>query len=92
MPTKPTNTSLPVHPIRAFTWQGKEGVTEVSSLKLRYWDRVWSDSADLGFLVQGEQLAMKLFVYTRDIRGSEGELAAWEFASNDGFTVRIFND
>lgn len=81
---------IPTHPGRTFTWTGKKGVVEASTLGRGYTGRVWQDSCDVGFHVQG-RTELKLFVYagalshTNDI----SDVYAHRYVSQDGFSVDV---
>lgn len=81
---------IPTHSGRTFTWTGKRGVTEASTLGRGYTGRVWRDACDVGFHVQG-RTGLKLFVYqgalahTNDIT----DVYAYRYVSEDGFSVDV---
>jgi len=85
--------SIPVHNALAFTWAGTVGVADVSDLPEHFYSRVYKDACDIGFYVRSERTGrFLLFTETARMEASEGELAGWVFTSDDGFTIKVFND
>ncbi len=84
--------TIPCHPGRHFTWDGKIGVTFASDLPEHYSSRIWADAADVGFYVRSERTGeIRLFCRGQAIRNPEGEDVGEEYFSSDGIFVKVFN-
>ena len=77
-----------------FTWHGREGVSEMSCLPCEPCQRLFVDSADVGFIVRSHKTGARKVFSLEDTRvASDGETLVYTFRSLDGlFTIKIFND
>jgi hypothetical protein len=82
-----------------FSFKNNSFVAEMSDLQdnLKRFDRVYTDSADIGFSIVSEKSgASCVFAMTEMIRDDEGELQFWNFVCvTPGFKnlkAVIFND
>lgn len=84
--------NLPTHDGRSFTWTGKRGVVEASTLGRGYTGRVWNDACDVGFQVRG-RTETKLFVYHGALShtGDVSDVYAFVYRSADGHEVHVLN-
>jgi hypothetical protein len=82
-----------VHDGRAFSWQGRHGVIEISTLGDAPFCHVYNDACDLGFGVQGKDRIITFRVDSPIVQ-DDGELAGWHMTSIDarGFAITVFND
>jgi hypothetical protein len=88
--------SIPVYDAHHFSWSKGHGTTEASTLGIPVGaepgSRVWADSCDVGFVIQGER-EPKLFIFDHDSRFPDGSYRSWFFVSEDRkHTVYVFND
>jgi hypothetical protein len=89
------NRNLSVLSASEFSWVGKQGAAEVSSLSQFEPQRVWSDSCDLGFVVRSTRTgADVLFLLASEILDSEGSLSGWRFVAEGerGLEIMVVND
>ena len=91
--------NVPVHQGGQFSWEGNVGYADASDIGGRWYSRVYSDAADLGFKVKSGKTGRVLtFFYVREARDdnplqSDGDLLFTEFKTSDGkFTIRVNND
>lgn len=81
-----------------FTWMGKKGVSEESSLPEHLVSRVYNDAADYGFLVRSTR-TRRVILFTVSERlyretSHEREFLGTRFADAEGagLTIDILND
>ena len=91
---KPNIICSRVHDGRAFSWEGKSGSIEVSTLGDRPFCPVYNDACDEGFGIQGKNRKIIFRVDNTRINHRENEIEAWELTSisEPGFRVVVFND
>jgi hypothetical protein len=82
---------VPVHSGKAFKWTGNHGCCDVTDLPDIVATLVYRDACDVGFRVRGNR-EDKLFTAVGVDRSFDGEITAYNYRSEDGFTVRIYND
>jgi hypothetical protein len=100
MTMKKPDMPLMIHNASKFSWTGDQGVTEASDIRafdMRWATQVWSDRCDVGFMLHSDRTGVdKLFILTGSRVQPRGvglaEVLCWHFASEDGFTVTVFND
>ena len=83
-----------VHDGTIFSWKGKHGVAEVSTLGQWPWCPVYRDACDMGFGVQGATRKIVFAVSHKQVNERENELEAWVLTSisEPGYTITLFND
>lgn len=81
---------VPTHDGRTFTWTGKRGVVEASTLGRGFASRVWNDACDTGFQVRG-RTETKLFVYHGALSHSRdvSDVYAHVYRAADGHEVHV---
>lgn len=81
------------HKADEFTWRGKVGITEVSSLGRPWIGRLFADACDVGFHVKSTRTgAVRAFFLTRQV-ASEGDIIEWVFEDRQGdVQIRVIND
>ena len=97
MTVRAPDLSVPTYAAGQFTWVGTSGHADASDLGISPGvvpgRQVWSDAADVGFLVKG-RTAELLFTLAEEKR--EGEVVAWEFRSaTEGaasYRITVTND
>ena len=95
---KRTNKLLPDVPTYSgaqFTWHAGSGCSNASDLKpggRQITARLWDDAADWGFAIRSHVTGKtKVFSFV-DMEQEDGEVICGVFESDDGVTVRVFND
>lgn len=91
------NNRLPLQIVNArhFTWSGREGVQEASSLSGLRPSRIYKDACDWGFNVYSPTSGRTVtFAHSGNERDREGELTTEVFRDIEdlGLTIKIFND
>jgi len=77
-------------PASAFSWEGRHGYAEASSLPTLRLHQVWQDSCDEGFTaVCSKTGARTTFVKNGETRNDENELQATLFVSLNNSTGRM---
>ena len=80
--------------IKKFTWKGKHGISEASSLSRgKLFCSVYNDACDEGFGITGNQREV-VFAVDRIERDRDNDIVSWHLKSisEKGFTLKVFND
>lgn len=87
---------IPTHCASKFSWdhdyKGAAEASDFGPLGTKWFDRVWSDAADEGFIVKSPKTGTEKLFTLVDIERREGDIVKWLFVSEDGFTATVFND
>lgn len=88
---------VPSHNAAKVRWDipQKAGLADASDfgpVGTKWYDRVWSDSSDVGFVLVSPITGVEKIFTLSAKRWREEEVACWIFVSEDGFTVTVFND
>lgn len=93
--------NVPCYDGAGFDWHGaklaRKGFAEASSLGLppgkEPGERVWADSADVGFVVRSHRTGVEaLFTLVGPEYVFEGQVSGWYFVSDAGVGITVFND
>lgn len=81
------------YPGNLFTWNGNQGVAEISDLGPNPLCPVYNDACDVGFGIEGTHREV-VFCLNSTETDTEGEITHWEFISisEPGFSVTLLND
>ena len=89
--------SCPVHRGNMFTWNGDAGVVDASDLGPfghRWYDRVYDDACDLGFVVVSHRTGARVLFIFDDSFALEHNTWRFNGRTRDGreLTITVFND
>jgi hypothetical protein len=90
--------TVPTHDGRHFVWYKNTGSCEKSTLGRQMSNRIFSDSADVGFNIKSHLTGRtELFTLVKTQLNTEGEVVYWAFESADmkrdgKVFIRVYND
>jgi hypothetical protein len=89
MVRKPDN-FIPTHDGALFTWTGKTGVTEASTLGPAYAGRVWRDACDMGFNVKSRRTGRNVtFYYAHSVGENVEDVEAFVYRDAQGLGLEV---
>jgi hypothetical protein len=81
---------LPIHSAKLFTWTGKKGVTEASTLGRGHTGRVWKDACDTGFNVKSPKTGRTVaFSYAFAVGESVEDIQAFVYRDIEGLDLEV---
>lgn len=88
--------AVPVHRGSLFRWCDQSGATDVSMLHYscggRIYSQIYDDACDMGFYIESHRTGRwVLFTLAHTQKDREGDVLFWEFKSQSGVTVTVFN-
>lgn len=88
--------AIPVHCGSLFKWYDQSGATDVSTIHYpcggRIYSRIYEGACYMGFYIESHRTGQRvLFTLTHAQKDREGDVLFWEFKSQSGVTVTVFN-
>lgn len=95
--------SVPTYEGVKFSWDKLLGFCEVSELHTHpghaFFQRVWSDSGDVGFFVKSHRTRRCVLFTLEDVDRDESDITSWNFVEykmskdvSEPVRIKVFND